>query len=101
MLRARISWIDRDQTLRFAGQVTPCRLNVNFTGNATANVNADDLGFAIPQYVFAQPMLGGQAAVAMVVAAGHSRASVDASLMGKFSASAGRASEWAAPAPIR
>src|SRR5689334_1398944 len=37
----------------FARQVAPGRLNVNFTGNVTASLNADaDLGLAIPQYVF-------------------------------------------------
>ena len=50
----------------FARQVGPGLLNVNFTGNVNANLNADaDLGLAIPQYVFATPVLGGQAAVAM------------------------------------
>jgi len=44
----------------FARQVGPGHLNVNFTGNVTANLSADaDLGLAIPQYVFATPVLGG------------------------------------------
>jgi hypothetical protein len=69
----------------FARQVGPGHLNVNFTGNVTANLNADaDLGIAIPQYVFATPVLGGQAAVALVVPAGHNRASVDAALTGNL-----------------
>jgi hypothetical protein len=67
----------------FARQVPIGHLNVNFTGNVNANLNADaDVGLAIPQYVFATPVLGGQAAVALVVPVGHSRASVDATLTG-------------------
>ena len=69
----------------FARQVAPGRLNVNFTGNVTASLNADaDLGLAIPQYVFATPVLGGQAAVALITAVGHARTSVDAALTGNF-----------------
>ena len=69
----------------FARQVGPGRLNVNFTGNVTGNLNADaDLGIAIPQYVFAQPVLGGQAAVALLVPAGQTRASVNAALTGNL-----------------
>jgi hypothetical protein len=69
----------------FARQVGPGHLNVNFTGNVTAHLNADaDLSVNIPQYVFAQPVLGGQAAVALVVPLGHSRASVDAALTGNL-----------------
>ncbi len=69
----------------FARQVGPGHLNVNFTGNVTGNLNADaDLGLAIPQYVFATPVLGGQAAVALIVPAGHNRVSVDAALTGNF-----------------
>src|SRR4029077_14138093 len=38
----------------FARQVPVGNLNVNFTGNVNAHLNADvDLGIAIPQYVFA------------------------------------------------
>jgi len=69
----------------FARQVGPGRLNVNFTGNVNANLNADaDLGLAIPQYVFATPVLGGQAAVAMITSVGSNRVSVDAALTGNL-----------------
>jgi hypothetical protein len=69
----------------FARQVGPGHLNVNFTGNVTANLSADaDLAIAIPQYVFATPVLGGQAAVALIVPAGHNRVSVDAALTGNL-----------------
>jgi hypothetical protein len=83
----------------FARQVTRGNLNVNFTGNLTASLNADaDLGFAIPGYVFATPVLGGQAAVALIVPAGHNRASVDATLTGSagplgFTVGGGRADD--------
>jgi hypothetical protein len=69
----------------FARQVPVGHLNVNFTGNVNANLNADvDMNVAIPQYVFATPVLGGQAAVAMLVPFGHNRTSVDASLTGNL-----------------
>ena len=48
----------------FARQVSRGGITANFNGNLTANLDADaDLGFAIPTYVFATPVLGGQAAV--------------------------------------
>ena len=69
----------------FARQVAPGRLNVNFTGNINANLHADaDLGFLLPGYVFATPVLGGQAAVNMIVPIGRNRANVDAALTGNL-----------------
>ncbi len=65
----------------FARQVPIGNLTVPFTAQINANLNATaDLGIAIPQYVFATPVLGGQAAVGMLVPVGNSRASVDATL---------------------
>ncbi len=56
----------------FARQVSAGRLTVPFTGNVSARLNADaDLGIATPSYVFATPVLGGQAAVAMLVTFGR------------------------------
>jgi hypothetical protein len=67
----------------FARQVNRGNITANFTGNVNANLNADvDLGIAIPSYVFATPVLGGQAAVVLLVPYGHGRASVDATLNG-------------------
>jgi hypothetical protein len=69
----------------FARQVPVGNLNVNFSGNIRANLDADaDLAIAIPQYVFATPVLGGQAAVAMIMPFGHNRTSVDATLIGNL-----------------
>jgi hypothetical protein len=69
----------------FARQVPVGNLNVNFTGNVNASLKADaDLGIAIPQYVFATPVLGGQAAVAMLVPFGRASTSVDATLTGNL-----------------
>src|SRR5690348_8968493 len=77
--------VSANADVAFARQVAPGRLNVNFTGNLTAHLNADaDLGIAIPQYVFAQPVLGGQAAVALLVPGGHNRTSVNAALTGNL-----------------
>jgi hypothetical protein len=69
----------------FARQVPVGNLNVNFTGNVNANFKSDvDMGIAIPQYVFATPVLGGQAAVALLMPLGHNRTSVDATLIGNL-----------------
>ena len=80
----------------FARQVHRGGLTTNFTGNLAANLNADaDLGMAIPQYVFATPVLGGQAAVAMIIPGGRNKVSADATLTAAlgpigFATSAGR-----------
>jgi hypothetical protein len=69
----------------FARQVQRGNIMANFTGNLAANLNADaDLYFAIPSYTFAQPFLGGQATVLMIVPYGRAKASVDATLTGTF-----------------
>ncbi len=67
----------------FARQVARGRISVPFSGNLNANLEADaDLGIAIPQYVFATPVLGGQAAVALLVPFGRNTVSVNATLTG-------------------
>ena len=67
----------------FARQVSHGHITANFNANLTANLNADaDLGMAIPSYVFATPVLGGQATMALLVPFGRSQAAVDATLTG-------------------
>ena len=67
----------------FARQVSRGGITTNFNGNLSANLGADaDIGFAIPTYVFATPILGGQAAVALLVPFGRNTVSVDATLTG-------------------
>lgn len=67
----------------FARQVTLGRLTTNFAGNVNANLKADaDLGFISSAYVFAQPFLGGQAAVMAMLPVGRNTATVDATLTG-------------------
>ena len=67
----------------FARQVSRGQITANFTGNLNANLNARaDLGMVIPSYVFATPVLGGQAAVALVVPFGRNTVSADATLTG-------------------
>jgi hypothetical protein len=69
----------------FARQVSGGNITANFTGNVNARINADvDLALAVPTYTFAQPFLGGQAQVAMLVPYGRARGSVDATLNGNL-----------------
>src|SRR4030081_3055039 len=85
----------------FARQVNGGRITTNFTGSVNINLRADvDLGLAVPSYTFAQPFLGGQATVLMLVPYGRSKASVDGTLTGNlglggpgFAVSGGRADE--------
>src|SRR5262245_56123616 len=59
--------VDAGAEIVFARQVHRAGLTVPFTGNLSASLRADaTLGLAIPQYVFATPVLGGQAAVALI-----------------------------------
>ena len=56
-----------------AREFTLNRVPANVTVNANLNLNLNatgDLGFVIPTYVFATPVLGGQASVALVGAYG-------------------------------
>ena len=58
------------------------RLNASLTGTG-------DLGFVIPSYVFATPVLGGQAAFALVGAYGVTSASLAGTLSGNLSTPVG------------
>jgi len=65
----------------FARQVSVGHLNVPFTAQVNANLNATaDLGIAIPEYVFETPVLGAQAMIGMIVPVGNARTTVDAAL---------------------
>ena len=58
----------------FARQISRGRITTNFTANLSADLDADaNLGIAIPQYVFATPFLGGQAAAALLVPFGRNK----------------------------
>src|SRR5262245_56883194 len=60
--------VDAGPDVAFARQVVRGGLNVPFSGNVRATLDAvANLGFAIPQYVFEQPVLGGQAAMLVIV----------------------------------
>jgi hypothetical protein len=77
----------------FARQVHRENINVNFNGNLNINLKAPpDIQFFAPTYVFATPVLGGQAAFSLLGAYGRSQASVDATLTGSggLSLSGGR-----------
>ena len=65
---------------------------VSFSGQASVNVKASaDLGFLIPTYVFATPLLGGQASFSMVEAYGRSNASLDGTVTGTIAGPGGGA----------
>jgi hypothetical protein len=77
--------VDAGPDVAFARQVSRGNITANFSGNLNAHLNADaDLDFVIPQYVFATPVLGGQAAFLMAVPVGRNRTSVDATLTGSL-----------------
>jgi hypothetical protein len=55
----------------------------SFSGQANVNVKGSgDLGFVIPSYVFATPVLGGQASFSLVEAYGVSSVSLDGTVAG-------------------
>jgi hypothetical protein len=69
----------------FARQVSRGALTTNFTGGLNASIKANaDLGMVAPSYVFAQPILGAQASVALLIPFGHAQATVDATLAGNL-----------------
>jgi len=61
----------------------PASLTANLNASASLRVNGTgDLGFVIPTYVFATPVLGGQAALAMAGAYGRVGTSLAGTLVG-------------------
>src|SRR5712691_8476152 len=65
----------------FARQVHRGNINVNFTGNLNISLRAPpDVQFFAPTYVFATPVLGGQAAFSLLGAYGRSEATVSGTL---------------------
>src|SRR5580704_9069055 len=63
------------------------RVPVNLTASLNASLNATgDLGLFAPSYVFATPVLGGQAAVSMLAAYGRTSANLTGTLSGNLSA---------------
>jgi len=93
----------------FAREVPIGHLNIPFTSQVNAHLNADaDLDVLFPQYVFATPVLGGQAAVGLLVPVGRMTATADATLTAAvgplgFTVGAGRTDEstgFGDPAPF-
>src|SRR5262245_27984332 len=65
----------------FARQVSRGNISVPFSANFSGKLKADaDLGISIPQYVFATPVLGGQASILMLVPLGRASTTVDATV---------------------
>jgi len=70
--------------IAIARQIDRGNITIPIKANVNINLKADaDLGMMIPSYVFATPVLGGQAAVAMVVPFGRNTASVNATVIGQ------------------
>ena len=66
-----------------AREITIGKIPVNLSANLSANLNATgDLGLVIPNYVFATPVLGGQAAVLLIGTYGRVGTSLAATLAG-------------------
>jgi hypothetical protein len=66
------------------------RVPANLSASLSANLNATgDLGFVIPSYVFATPVLGGQAAFALVGAYGVTSTSLAGTLSGNLTTPGG------------
>jgi hypothetical protein len=66
-----------------ARQVSLGNITTNLTTNLNLHLNADaDLGFFSSSYVFATPILGGQASVSLLAPVGRSSGSVDGTLTG-------------------
>src|SRR5215510_11975684 len=69
----------------FARQVHRGDINVPFTGNLNINLKAPpDLQFFVPTYVFATPVLGGQASFLLLGAYGRNETSVSGTLTGSL-----------------
>ena len=69
----------------FARQVHPGNIQVNFTGNLNINLKAPpDLQLFIPQYTFATPVLGGQAAFYLLGLYGRNPTTVSGALTGSL-----------------
>jgi len=66
------------------------RIPANLSANLNASVNGTgDIGFAIPTYVFATPVLGGQAAVALAAAYGTTSSTLAGTLTGSLTGPGG------------
>jgi hypothetical protein len=69
------------------------KIPLNLTANLSANLNATgDVGLLIPTYVFATPVLGGQASVGAIVSYGRASASLAGTLSGTLSTPRGAVS---------
>jgi hypothetical protein len=61
------------------------KIPLNLSGTLNANLNASgDIGLIAPSYVFATPVLGGQAALTVLASYGTTSASVAGTLMGSL-----------------
>ena len=66
-----------------AREITIGKIPVNLSANLSANLNATgDLGLVIPTYVFATPVLGGQASVLVIGTYGRVSTSLAGTLTG-------------------
>jgi hypothetical protein len=73
-----------------AREISIGRIPANVTANLNASLNATgDVGLVIPTYVFASPVLGGQASVSMLASYGTTSASLAGTLTGSLTGPGG------------
>jgi hypothetical protein len=71
--------------LSLSREFTVRRIPANLTANLNANLNATgDLALVVPSYVFATPVLGGQAAISMASIYGRTSTSLAGTLSGSL-----------------
>jgi hypothetical protein len=72
-------------SVAFARDVPVGNLTANLSGTLNANLKADaNLGFLAPSYVFATPVFGAQAAVALLIPFGRTTATLNANVAGSL-----------------
>ena len=75
--------VSAGSNVALAREIQIGRIPANLTANLNASLNASgDLGFAIPTYVFASPVLGGQASASLMTGYGTTSANLAGTLTG-------------------
>ena len=82
--------VSADGDVARAREISIGRIPANLTATLNASLNATgDIGLIVPTYVFASPVLGGQAAVSVLAAYGTTSASLAGTLTGSLTGPGG------------